>query len=100
MNFNLIQLWLMLQLTIRDSEAENIVIMDRDVYYAIKSKLDVVMRDVGISMEERKQYTLGDEPDLRIRPSERLANGACTTCSRRHKHRNDCEALKRREVPG
>lgn len=60
MQFNLIQLWLMLQLTIRDSKAENVVIFDRDVYYAIKSKLDVVLRDAGVSMEERKQYTLGD----------------------------------------
>lgn len=99
MQFNLIQLWLMLQLTIRDSEAENIVIMDRDTYYAIKSKLDVVLREAGISDEERKQYTLGDDnTDPRIRPSERGDDGACVTCGRRHKHRDDCITLKRREA--
>ena len=98
MQFNLIQLWLMLQLTIRDSEAENIVILDRDTYYAIKNKLDVVMRDAGISMEERKQYTLEPTLDKRIRPTERNTNGACSTCRRRHIHKDTCDTLKGRVI--
>jgi hypothetical protein len=103
MNFNLIQLWLMLQLTIRDSRAESIVIMDRDTYYAIKSKLDVVMREAGISKQERERYTLGEGGrtlDKRIRSDERDDHGACVTCKRRHIHRDGCDTLKRRDERG
>lgn len=98
MEFNLIQLWLMLQLTIRDSEAEGIVVIDRDNYYAVKSKLNVVMNEAGITMEQRKQYTLDEEEDNKVRPSERDAVGECGTCGRRHKHKSNCATLARRRL--
>lgn len=98
MNLNLIQLWLMLQLTIKNSEAENVVIFDRDTYNGIVSKLDVVMREAGISSEERKQYTLDPTVDKRVRPGERGDDGACVTCSRRHIHRDTCDTLKGRVI--